>query len=97
MFDIHEELPPLEEQPKIQEIKAAPSEDTAQPKTRYLIKTGGKQTFGEPANSHLPISGPGSLPIRCPSAARPRADLRPRGPPQARLSPPRRRSARTLR
>jgi hypothetical protein len=46
MFDIHEELPPLPEQPKIHEIKPAPVEEAAQPKTRYLIKKGGKQTFG---------------------------------------------------
>lgn len=48
MFDIHEELPALPEPPKIQEAKVAPATDAVQPKTRYLIKKGGKQTFGTP-------------------------------------------------
>lgn len=47
MFDIHEQLPALPESRKIQEIKQPPVEDGAKSKTRYLIKKGGKQTFGK--------------------------------------------------
>lgn len=47
MVDIHEELPALPEQPRIEPVKGEAAGEESHPKMRYLIKKGGKQTMGE--------------------------------------------------
>lgn len=43
MFDIHEDLPPEEEEVELPKVAPPPKPKSTAPQMRYLIKKGGKQ------------------------------------------------------